>query len=168
LIPFNQFSYLTDAVMKKKTQIQRFLLLIIAISFGFIINNKSIAEETPKKVKANLVVNGRAIAKNEFLNREDALISLNIQTADGVEKKELFVRDFDVALVRGGRKVANQTVFGKGSIDYLASIAKNEDIYVVEIKQIFEKTPAGTLVPYANGRLILNYTFFDFNIIKKN
>lgn len=145
----------------------KFLLLLMVITFGCLSFIEIKAEETPKKVKANLVVNGRAIAKNEFLNREDNMISLNVQTADGVEKKELYVRDFDVALVRGGRKIANQTIFGTGKIDYLASIAKNEDVYVIEIKEIFEKTPSGALVPYAQGKLILNYTFFDFNIVKK-
>ncbi len=150
-----------------KNQVLKFLLIITTISFGFIINNKSVAEETPKKIKANLMVNGRSIAKNEFLNREDDKISLNLSTAEEGEKRELVVRDFDVALVRGGRKVANITIFGNGSIGYLASIAKNEDVYVVEIKEVFEKTASGALVPYTKGRLILNYTFFDFNVTKK-
>jgi hypothetical protein len=150
-----------------KQVLSKILLSLIIICAGCLSFISIKAEETPRKVKANLVVNGRSIAKNEFLNREDEKISLNIQSAEGEEKKELVVRDFDVALVRGGRKVANQTIFGAGSIGYLASIAKNEDVYVVEIKEVFEKTSSGALVPYAKGRLILNYTFFDFDITKK-
>lgn len=146
---------------------QKLAALLLSILVWQSFNSKAFADETPKKVKVNLVVSGRPVAKNEFLNRQDNEFSLNVQPTDETENKELVVRDFEITLVRGGKRVANRVVIGSGSIKDLATLAKNEDVYVIEIKEVFEKTSSGALVPYAQGRLILNYLFYDFDVTKK-
>jgi hypothetical protein len=126
-------------------------------------------EEKKKIIKVQCLINGKIAPSNLAFGRKDIDLSLKtfpFYEQDRKDKKELVVQEFDVSLMRDGKKVANQTIFGNGSIAYLASMAKNEDIYLIQIKEIFEKTKEGNLKPYAKGVIKLAYLFYDLEIFK--
>ncbi len=126
-------------------------------------------EEKKKIIKVQCLINGKIAPSNLAFGRKDTELSLKtfpFYESDRKEKKQLFVQEFDVSLLRDGKKVANQTVFGNGSIAYLASMARNEDTYLIQVKEVFEKTKDGTLKPYARGVIKLAYLFYDLDVFK--
>jgi hypothetical protein len=126
-------------------------------------------EEKKKIIKVQCVINGKNAPSNLAFGRKDVDLSLKtfpFYEQDRKEKKELIVKEFDVSLVRDGKKVANQTIFGNGSIAYLAAMAKNEDTYLIQIKEVFEKTKEGNLKPYAKGVIKIAYLFYDLEMFK--
>jgi hypothetical protein len=126
-------------------------------------------EEKKKIIKIQCLINGKNAPSNLAFGRKDVDLSLKtfpFYEKDRKDKKELVVQEFDVALLRDGKKIANQTIFGNGSIAYLASMAQNEDTYLIQVKEVFEKTQEGTLKPYAKGVIKLAYLFFDLDVFK--
>lgn len=126
-------------------------------------------EEKKKIIKVQCMINGKNAPSNLAFGRKDVDLSLKtfpFYEQDRKEKKELFVKEFDVSLVRDGKKIANQTIFGNGSIAYLAAMAKNEDTYLIQIKEVFEKTKEGNLKPYAKGVIKIAYLFYDLEMFK--
>ncbi len=126
-------------------------------------------EEKKKIIKVQCLINGKIAPSNLAFGRKDvdlALKTFPFYEQDRKDKKELVVQEFDVSLMRDGKKVANQTIFGNGSIAYLASMAKNEDTYLIQIKEVFEKTKEGSLKPYAKGVIKLAYLFYDLEMFK--
>ncbi len=126
-------------------------------------------EEKKKIIKVQCIINGKNAPSNLAFGRKD--VDLSVKTfpfyeQDRKEKKELFVKEFDISLVRDGKKIANQTIFGNGSIAYLAAMAKNEDTYLIQIKEVFEKTKEGNLKPYAKGVIKIAYLFYDLEMFK--
>ena len=128
-------------------------------------------EEKKKLIKMQCLINGKVAPPNLAFGRKDIELSLKtypFYEQDQKEKKQLVVQEFDVSLFRDGKKVANQTVFGSGSIAYLATMARNEDTYLIQVKEVFEKTKEGTLKPYARGVIKLAYLFYDLDMFKPN
>lgn len=126
-------------------------------------------EEKKKIIKVQCLINGKIAPSNLAFGRKDTELSLKtfpFYESDRKEKKQLFVQEFDVSLLRDGKKVANQTVFGSGSIAYLASMARNEDTYLIQVKEVFEKTKDGILKPYARGVIKLAYLYYDLDVFK--
>lgn len=126
-------------------------------------------EEKKKIIKVQCLINGKIAPSNLAFGRKDVDLLLKtfpFYEQDRKDKKELVVQEFDVSLMRDGKKVANQTIFGNGSIAYLASMAKNEDTYLIQIKEVFEKTKEGSLKPYAKGVIKLAYLFYDLEMFK--
>ncbi|MFY7908830.1 MAG: hypothetical protein ACOVO2_04740 [Emticicia sp.] len=126
-------------------------------------------EEKKKIIKVQCLVNGKFAPSNLAFGRRDTDLSLKtfpFYESDRKEKKQLVVQEFDVSLLRDGKKVASQTVFGSGSIAYLAALAKNEDTYLIQVREVFEKAKDGTLKPYARGVIKLAYLFYDLDIFK--
>ena len=126
-------------------------------------------EEKKKIIKVQCLINGKIAPSNLAFGRKDTDLSLKtfpFYESDRKEKKQLLVQEFDVSLLRDGKKVANQTVFGSGSIAYLASMARNEDTYLIQVKEVFEKTKEGTFKPYARGVIKLAYLFYDLDVFK--
>lgn len=126
-------------------------------------------EEKKKIIKVQCLINGKIAPSNLAFGRKDTELSLKtfpFYESDRKEKKQLLVQEFDVSLLRDGKKVANQTIFGSGSIAYLASMARNEDTYLIQVKEVFEKTKDGTLKPYARGVIKLAYLFYDLDVFK--
>ncbi len=126
-------------------------------------------EEKKKIIKVQCLINGKIAPSNLAFGRRDTELSLKtfpFYESDRKEKKQLFVQEFDVSLLRDGKKVANQTIFGSGSIAYLAAMAKNEDTYLIQIKEVFERTKDGTLKPYARGVIKLAYLFYDLDMFR--
>jgi hypothetical protein len=126
-------------------------------------------EEKKKIIKIQCIINGKIAPPNLALGRKD--IDLTLKTfpfyeQDRKEHKELVVKEFDVSLLRDGKKVANQVIFGNGSIAFLASMAKNEDTYLIQVREVFEKTKEGDLKPYAKGVIKLAYLFYDLDVFK--
>lgn len=155
--------------LTKKKQVLILLILGIFTSITFI--RATFLEEPTekKKIKAVCLFNGKAAAANQAIGKTDTDISLKLFPFDEEDRKankELIVQEFEVALMRDGQKVASQTIFGSGSIAYLASLAKNEDVYQIQLKEVFEKTPEGILKPYTKGTMKLNYLFFDLKPFK--
>lgn len=163
----------------KKLSILRFKVMAIALSLsatlGFAQSAKdSIDVEKPpiekkKIIKIQCILNGKNAPSNLAFGRKDVDLSLKtfpFYESDRKEKKELVVQEFDVSLLRDGKKMANQTIYGSGSIAYLASMAQNEDTYLIQVKEVFEKTKEGTLKPYAKGVIKLAYLFFDLDVFK--
>lgn len=145
--------------------------LTSTISFAQNVNDatETPQEEKKKIIKVQCLVNGKFAPSNLAFGRRDTELSLKtfpFYESDRKEKKQLVVQEFDVSLLRDGKKVANQTVFGSGSIAYLASMAKNEDTYLIQVKEVFEKTKDGTLKPYARGVIKLAYLFYDLDMFK--
>lgn len=126
-------------------------------------------EEKKKIIKVQCLINGKVAPSNLAFGRKDTELSLKpfpFYEQDRKEKKQLVVQEFDVSLVRDGKKIANQAIYGSGSIAYLASMAKNEDTYLIQVKEVFEKTKDGTLKPYARGVIKLAYLFYDLDMFK--
>lgn len=126
-------------------------------------------EEKKKIIKVQCLINGKVAPSNLAFGRKDTELALKtfpFYEKDRKEKKELVVQEFDVSLVRDGKKIANQAVFGSGSIAYLTSMARNEDTYLIQVKEVFEKTKDGTLKPYARGVIKLAYLFYDLDMFK--
>ncbi|MER0438494.1 hypothetical protein [Emticicia sp. W12TSBA100-4] len=126
-------------------------------------------EEKKKIIKVQCFINGKIAPSNLAFGRKDTELALKtfpFYERDRKEKKQLFVQEFDVSLLRDGKKIANQTIFGSGSISYLASMARNEDTYLIQVKEVFEKTKDGTLKPYARGVIKLAYLFYDLDVFK--
>jgi hypothetical protein len=154
----------------------RFKALVIALSLTSSLTfaqnvqeTEQPQEEKKKIIKVQCMVNGKIAPANLAFGRKDVDLSLKTfpyYEQDRKDKKELVVQEFDVQLIRDGKKVANQTIFGSGSIAYLASMAKNEDSYLIQIKEVFEKTKEGTLRPYAKGVIKLAYLFYDLEMFK--
>lgn len=146
------------------------LNLTSAITFAQ--NTTDVAEnpqEKKKIIKVQCLINGKVAPSNLAFGRKDTELSLKtfpFYEQDRKEKKELIVQEFDISLLRDGKKVANQTIFGSGSIAYLAEMAKNEDTYLIQVKEVFEKTKEGTLKPYAQGVIKLTYLFYDLDMFK--
>lgn len=147
------------------------LALTSTISFAQSVNEvaETPQEEKKKIIKVQCLINGKIAPSNLAFGRKDTELSLKtfpFYESDRKEKKQLFVQEFDVSLLRDGKKVANQTIFGSGSIAYLASMARNEDTYLIQVKEVFEKTKDGTLKPYARGVIKLAYLFYDLDVFK--
>lgn len=126
-------------------------------------------EEKKKIIKVQCLINGKYAPANLAFGRKDTDLSLKtfpFYEQDRKEKKELVVQEFDVSLVRDGKKIANQTIFGSGSITYLASMAKNEDTYLIQVREVFEKTKEGNLRPYAKGVIKIAYLYYDLEMFK--
>lgn len=126
-------------------------------------------EEKKKIIKVQCLINGKIAPSNLAFGRKDTELALKtfpFYEKDRKEKKELVIQEFEVSLVRDGKKVANQTILGNGSIAYLAAMAKNEDTYLIQIREVFEKTKEGTLKPYARGVIKLAYLFYDLDMFK--
>lgn len=145
--------------------------LTSTISFAQSVNEvaETPQEEKKKIIKVQCLINGKVAPSNLAFGRKDTELSLKtfpFYESDRKEKKQLFVQEFDVSLVRDGKKIANQAVFGSGSIAYLASMARNEDTYLIQVKEVFEKTKDGTLKPYARGVIKLAYLFYDLDVFK--
>ncbi len=162
---------ISQDMKKLTTQKQIFLLFMLSLltSFTFI---RATYEEEPtekKKIKAICLFNGKAAAINQAIGKSDTEISLKLfpfDEEDRKAKKELVVQEFEVFLMRDGQKIASQTIFGNGSISQLAALAKNEDIYQIQLKEVFERTADGNLRPYTKGSMKLNYLFFDLKPFK--
>lgn len=157
-----------ETLTKKK---QALILLILGLFTSITFIRATFLEEPTekKKIKAVCLFNGKAAAANQAIGKTDTDISLKLFPFDEEDRKankELIVQEFEVALMRDGQKVASQTIFGSGSIAYLASLAKNEDVYQIQLKEVFEKTPEGILKPYTKGTMKLNYLFFDLKPFK--
>ncbi|MFN3490126.1 MAG: hypothetical protein ACK4YV_13385 [Emticicia sp.] len=154
----------------------RFKVMAIALSLTSVItfaqNTTDVAgnlQEKKKIIKVQCLINGKIAPSNLAFGRKDTELSLKtfpFYEQDRKEKRQLVVQEFDISLVRDGKKVANQTIFGSGSIAYLAAIAKNEDTYLIQVKEVFEKTKEGTLKPYARGVIKLAYLFYDLDMFK--
>lgn len=145
--------------------------LISTISFAQNVNDGTETPQDEKKkiIKVQCLINGKIAPSNLAFGRKDTELSLKtfpFYEIDRKEKKQLLVQEFDVALLRDGKKIANQTIFGSGSIAYLAAMAKNEDTYLIQVKEVFEKTKEGTLKPYARGVIKLAYLFYDLDMFK--
>jgi hypothetical protein len=146
------------------------LSLTASLSFAQSVQETEQPQEEKKRViKIQCLINGKIAPSNLAFGRKDTEISLKtfpFYEQDRKDKKELVVQEFDVALLRDGKKIANQTVFGSGSIEYLTSMAKNEDTYLIQVKEVFEKTKEGNLKPYAKGVIKLAYLFYDLEMFK--
>lgn len=134
-------------------------------------DKQKLQEEKKKIIKVQCLINGKNAPSNLAFGRKD--VDLSIKTfpfydQDRKDKKELVVQEYEVALLRDGKKIANQTIFGSGSIAYLASIAQNDDTYLIQIKEVFEKTKDNILKPYAKGVIKLAYLFYDLEMFKPN
>lgn len=147
------------------------LSLTSTISFAQSVNEvaETPQEEKKKIIKVQCLINGKIAPSNLAFGRKDTELSVKtfpFYEQDRKEKKQLIVQEFDVSLVRDGKKIANQAIFGSGSIAYLASMARNEDTYLIQVKEVFEKTKDGTLKPYARGVIKLAYLFYDLDMFK--
>ncbi len=151
------------------------LALSLMPAIGFCQNTQETiqqpVEEKKKIIKVQCLINGRNAPSNLAFGHRD--VDLSIKTfpfyeQDRKERKELVVKEFDVSLVRDGKKIANQTVYGNGSIAYLAAMAHNEDTYLIQIKEVFVKTDEGNLKLYAKGVIKIAYLFYDLDIFKPN
>ncbi len=146
------------------------LSLSTALTFAQNVQEIDQAQEEKKKlIKVQCLINDKIAPANLALGRNDTELSLKtfpFYEQDRKEKKELVVQEFDVSLLRDGKKIANQTIFGSGSIEYLASMAKNDDTYLIQVKEVFEKTKDGSLKTYAKGVIKLAYLFYDLGMFK--
>jgi hypothetical protein len=163
----------------KKNAILRFNVMIISLSlgstFGFSQSTKETAQaeasqnEKKKIIKVQCMINGKIAPSNLAFGRKDTLFSLKtfpFYEQDRREQKELVVKEFEVSLIRDGKAIANQTIYGNGSIESLAAIAKNEDTYLIQIREVFEKTKDGNLKLYAKGIIKIAYLFYDLEVFK--
>lgn len=126
-------------------------------------------EEKKKLIKVQCLINAKIAPPNLAFGRNDIELSLKtfpFYEQDRKDKKELVVQEFDISLLRDGKKIANQTIFGSGSIEYLASMAKNDDTYLIQVKEVFEKSKDGSLKIYAKGVIKLAYLFYDLGMFK--
>jgi hypothetical protein len=148
------------------------LSLISTLIFAQNITDEIETQEQKKKIiKVQCLINGKVVSPNMVFGKNDVEITIKVfpfYEQDRKEKKELFIKDFEISLVRDGKKVANQTLFGNGSLSYLAKIAKNEDTYLIQIRDVFERTKEGITKPYAKGVIKLAYLFYDLDIFKPN
>ncbi len=148
------------------------LVLSLSTALTFAQNvqeTEPIQEEKKKLIKVQCLINDKVAPANVALGRKDIELSLKtfpFYEQDRKDKKELIVKEFDVSLMRDGKKIANQTILGSGSIACLASMARNEDTYLIQIKEVFEKTKDGCLKPYAKGMIKLAYLFYDLEMFK--
>lgn len=161
------------------TNFSKIRLRVMAIALGLtstigFAQNVNDATETPQEekkkiIKVQCLINGKIAPSNLAFGRKDTELSIKtfpFYESDRKEKKQLVVQEFDVSLLRDGKKIANQTVFGSGSIAYLAAMAKNEDTYLIQVKEVFEKTKDGVLKPYARGVIKLAYLYYDLEMFK--
>lgn len=119
------------------------------------------ASDEPRKVKVQLLVNGKVHPPNQTLTRADEDIQLKIFSMDGNVSKPLVITNMDVNLMRNGQRISTVSLPGAGSIASLASKAQNDDIYLLELKEIYEEQPDATLKKYTKGVVKVKYWFYD-------
>lgn len=122
--------------------------------------------DEPRKVKVQLVVNGKIHPPNQTLTKQDADVRLKVFSVDGGLGKELAITNLNVMLMRNGQKISSVSLPGYGSIESLASKAKNNDIYLFELKEIYEEQPDASLKKYTKGSVKVKYWFYDATLEK--
>ena len=155
--------------MKENLTLRLLALVFTTFFLANFVQSKDKPDEK-KKIKVQLLVAGKPILPNQVLGKNEIEIGVKVfpfDAQDLKEKKELVVTDFDIALIHNGRKIAEKNILGQGSIASLASLAKNDDMYSVQIKEVYEKTKDGNLKSYAKGMMRLNYLFFDTKLALK-
>ncbi len=117
--------------------------------------------DEPKKVKVQLLVNGKLHPPNQTLTKADSDIQLKVFSMVGNVSKPLAITNMDVILMRNGQRISTVSLPGAGSIASLASKAENNDIYLLELKEIYEEQPDATLKKYTKGVVKVKYWFYD-------
>lgn len=112
-----------------------------------------------KKIKVQMYIDGKLHPSNQTFTKSDHNIQL--KAYDAITNRELAVTLLDASLVRNGQKIVSIKLPGNGSIEKLASKARNNDNYVFEIKQILELADDLSLKPFSQKSFKVNYWFFD-------
>lgn len=112
-----------------------------------------------KKIKVQMYIDGKLHPTNQTFTKSDH--NIQIKAYDAITNHELAVTLIDASLVRNGQKIIGIKLPGNGSIEKLASLAKNNDTYVFEIKQVFELAEDLSLKPFSQKSFKVNYWFFD-------
>jgi hypothetical protein len=121
----------------------------------------SATSDEPRKVKVQLLVNGKVHPPNQTLTRADGDIQLKIFSMNGNISKPLVITNMDVNLMRNGQRISTVSLPGAGSIASLVSKAQNNDIYLLELKEIYEEQADATLKKYTKGVVKVKYWFYD-------
>lgn len=141
------------------------LALAVAMLFCIIQTKAQTPSENtndePRKVKVQLMVNGKIHPPNQTLTKQDADIKLRVFSMEGSTSKELAITNLNVVLMRNGQRISSVSLPGFGSIASLSSKAKNNDIYLLELKEIYEEQPDASLKKYTRGTVKVKYWFYD-------
>ena len=111
-------------------------------------------QEDKSKIRLAFYVDGEKVPTSRGIYVNDRNLSFKAYSL--VEKNELVITDFQVDLMRNGRKISGEKLFGSGSIERLCLQAQEGDLYLITIKEIFEKTEEGHLRTFSKGTLRLN------------
>lgn len=142
--------------------------LLLGLFGLFLFSSYAIAQtEQPekKKIKVQMFIDGKLHPSNQTFTKSDH--NVQIKAYDATTNRELAVALMEASLVRNGQKIVSVKLPGNGSIEKLASKAKNNDNYVFEIKQILELADDLSLKPFSQKSFKVNYWFFDAELDAK-
>jgi hypothetical protein len=131
-------------------------------------SNAQTNPDEPRKVKVQLFVNGKVHPPNQTLTKADAEIQLKVFSMNGTVSKPLAITNMDVLLMRNGQRIGTVSLPGAGSIASLVSKAQNNDVYIFELKEIYEEQPDASLKKYTKGVVKVKYWFYDGMIDQNN
>jgi hypothetical protein len=113
--------------------------------------------EDKSKVRLAFFINGEKASTSRGISNFDKNISFKAFSL--VERNELVITEFQIDLIRQGKKIASETLSGTGSIENLVTKSKEGDQFLVIIKDIYEKTSEGHLRNFTKGSLKLNLAY---------
>jgi hypothetical protein len=122
--------------------------------------------DEPRKVKVQLMVNGKVHPPNQTLTKDDTDVKVRVFSIGEDLSKELAITNLTVMLMRNGQRISSVSLPGYGSISALSSKAKNNDIYLFELREIYEEQPDASLKKYTKGSVKVKYWFYDATLEK--
>ncbi len=150
----------------KTSEYYKITTILKKLFFGLIglcLFSSNLLAQTPlpekKKIKVQMYIDGKLHPSNQTFTKAEQ--NIQIKAYDATTNKELAVALMEASLVRNGQKIVSIKLPGNGSIEKLASKAKNNDNYVFEIKQILELAEDLSLKPFSEKSFKVNYLFFD-------
>ncbi len=115
--------------------------------------------EDKSKVRLAFFVDGEKVPTARGIYASDR--NLSFKAYSMVEKNELVIIEFQIDLMRNGRKISSEKLPGAGSIERLSQLAQEGDFYLITIKEFFEKTNEGNLKTFSKGSLRLNMSHLN-------
>lgn len=151
------------------------LQLLIVLFVGMLLptfnsyaQNASDQPSEKKKIRVMLYADGVYKASNVTLGRADKNLELKAFVYPEDNGVQLFIPSLDITLVRNGQKVMTESIVNGGSIAKIAQAAKTNDIYRIQVNQIFRILEDGTLGVFSKGTATTDYWFYDVESLTSN
>ncbi len=148
-------SLITYMLSYKKLFIFVALILLSKVSFG----QGEIAilpVYNPSHLQLKISSGGRSLSGANFITSADK--NLEIEAFSDTED-QLVIKDVQVDLVRGGRKVASKKMSNKADLTDLIAVAKKDDVFRFEVEEVFIKNEEGKLELYSIGKVSFIYEY---------